>query len=102
MPAERTNTMTPLCRVTRDEVWTAASTHRWREKSASSRNQGVGAFARGLMIASEWSCPADAVAVRAAKVLGMGHGLTLGAALVRVFSHHLLAAIALAEAATRK
>jgi len=90
--------MIALSRITRDEVWTAACTHRWREKSATSRNQGVGAFSRGVMIASEWSCPADAVAVRAAKVLGLGHGLTLGAALVRLFSHYLLAAIALAEA----
>jgi hypothetical protein len=90
--------MTPLWRITLDEVWTAASTHRGREKSATARNQGVGAFARSLMIATEWSCPADAVAVRAAKVLGLSHGLTLGAALVRMFSHYLLAAIALAEA----
>jgi hypothetical protein len=90
--------MIPLCRITRDEVWTAASTHRGREKSATPRNQGVGAFARSLMIVTEWSCPADAVAVRAAKVLGLSHGLTLGAVLVRIFSHYLLAAIALAEA----
>jgi hypothetical protein len=90
--------MIPLCRITLNEVWTAASTHRGREKSATARNQGVGAFARSLMIASEWSCPADAVAVRAAKDLALDHGLTLGAALVRIFSHHLLTAIALAEA----
>jgi len=62
--------MIPLCCITRDEVWAAASTHRWREKYDTARNQGVGAFARSLMIATEWSCPADAVAVRAARSLG--------------------------------
>jgi len=87
-----------IARITRAEAWLAAGTHRAREKSATTRGQAVGAFGRDLVLASEWHCPADAVAQRLAKVLGESYGLTTAASLVKLFGHVVLAVIATAEA----
>src|SRR5690349_6151663 len=87
-----------LARITRTEAWLAGGTHLAREKSAHTRGQAVGAFGRDLVLASEWHCPADAVAQRLATTLAESHGKATAAALVRINGHHVLAAIAAAEA----
>jgi hypothetical protein len=87
-----------LSRITRAESWTAAGTSLSREKTAVGRHQAVGAFGRDLVLASEWHCPADAVARRLAKTLGESYGLTTAAALIRAFGHHVIACIGAAEA----
>jgi hypothetical protein len=50
------------------------------------------------VLASEWHCPADAVAMRTAKTLAESYGMTSAAALTRVVGHVVLAVIATAEA----
>jgi hypothetical protein len=87
-----------LSRITRAESWIAAGTSLSREKTAVGRHQAVGAFGRDLVLASEWHCPADAVAHRLAKTLGESYGLTTAASLVRVFGHVALSVIAQADA----
>jgi hypothetical protein len=87
-----------LSRITRAESWTAAGTSLSREKTAVGRHQAVGAFGRDLALASEWHCPADAVAQRIAKTLGESYGLTTAASLARVFGYVVLAVTATAEA----
>jgi hypothetical protein len=87
-----------LSRITRAESWTAAGTSLSREKTAVGRHQAVGAFGRDLALASEWHCPADAVAQRIANTLDESYGLTTAASLVREFGHVVLAVTATAEA----
>jgi hypothetical protein len=87
-----------LARITRAEAWLAGGTHLAREKSAHTRGQAVGAFGRDLVLASEWHCPADAVAQRLATTLAESHGKATAASLVRAFGHVALSVIAQAEA----